>query len=103
MLSQFSLQGINILDVYFCPHAPEVKCNCRKPKPGMLLNAKDQHSIDMKNSWMIGDKEADIEAAHHAGITNTILVKSGHQIDEVSSKSKHILDSIKDSKNLINT
>ena len=101
MLGQFSHEGVNILDVYFCPHGPEDKCNCRKPKPGMFLDAKEEHHIDMKKSWMIGDKEADIQAAHRAGITNTILVKSGHKIDEISSKSKYILDSITDSRNLV--
>jgi len=49
----------------------------------------------MKKSWMIGDKEADIMAANAAGIQNTLLVKSGHQIDEKNSKAKFILDSIK--------
>jgi len=101
MINQFSLQGIYIRGVYFCPHGPEDKCNCRKPKPGMFLDAKEEHNIDMKKSWMIGDKEADIQAAHRAGITNTILVKSGHKIDEISSKTKYIINSIIDSKNLI--
>jgi D-glycero-D-manno-heptose 1,7-bisphosphate phosphatase len=50
----------------------------------------------MENSWMIGDKENDIQAAHNAGIRNTILVKSGHEIDELNSNSKFILNSIKD-------
>jgi len=101
MLDQFFLNKINILDVYYCPHRPEDNCNCRKPKPGMFLAAKEEHGIDMDKSWMIGDKEADIQAAFHAGITNTILVKSGHQIDEISSKSKYILDSVINSESVI--
>ena len=72
-------------------------CDCRKPKPGMLLLAKKTHFINMKKSWMIGDKESDIEAANSAGIKNTILVRSGHLINEDHSKAKFILDSIKDS------
>jgi D-glycero-D-manno-heptose 1,7-bisphosphate phosphatase len=51
----------------------------------------------MANSWMIGDKEADISAANAAGINNTILVKSGHSIDEANTQAKFILKSIKDS------
>ena len=101
MLVQFGNQGINILDVFFCPHGPESSCTCRKPKPGMLLEARDKFNIDMKNSWMIGDKEADVEAANAAGIDNTILVKSGHIIDEANSKAKFILKSIKDSIQII--
>jgi len=95
MLSQFKNQGVNILDVFFCPHNPESNCDCRKPKPGMFNQANDKYNIDMKKSWMIGDKEADVQAANAAGIQNTVLVKSGHVIDEVNSKAKFILNSIK--------
>jgi len=95
MLKQFKHNGIKVLDVFYCPHNPESDCSCRKPKPGMFIQADDKHHIDMPNSWMIGDKEADIQAANSAGISNTILVKSGHEINEESSKAKFILDSIK--------
>jgi len=97
MLAQFDDQGVDILDVFFCPHGPESDCECRKPQPGMLIEARDKFDIDMENSWMIGDKEADISAANAAGISNTILVKSGHKFDEANSKAKFILKSIKDS------
>ena len=64
MLSQFNDHCINILDIFYCPHSPESTCNCRKPKPGMLIEAKNKYNISMKDSWMIGDKETDIEAAN---------------------------------------
>ena len=96
MLSQFNNNNIDILDVIHCPHLPSDFCDCRKPKPGMLLSAKTKHNIDMENSWIIGDRENDIKAANNAGIINTILVKSGHEIDVLNSNSKFILDSIKD-------
>jgi D-glycero-D-manno-heptose 1,7-bisphosphate phosphatase len=67
----------------------------------MLLGARDKFNIDMKNSWMIGDKEVDVGAANAAGINNTILVKSGHRIDETNSKAKFILKSIKDNTKII--
>ena len=101
MLEQFTNQGINILDVFFCPHGPDSACSCRKPQPGMLLSARDKFDIDMENSWMIGDKEADVDAANAAGVSNTVLVKSGHSIDEANSKAKFILKSIKDSTQII--
>ena len=103
MLNQFNIKGISILDILYCPHGPESSCNCRKPKPGMLIEAKDKYNIDMKDSWMIGDKETDIEAANLAGINNTILVRSVHLIDESNSNSKFIVDSIKQSKKVIKT
>jgi D-glycero-D-manno-heptose 1,7-bisphosphate phosphatase len=102
MLEKFSKKDINILDVFFCPHGPESDCNCRKPKPGMFNQANNKYGIDMKNSWMIGDKEADVQAAKTAGIQNTILVKSGHAIDEENSKAEFILDSIGQVKTVIN-
>ena len=101
MLNQFKNQGVSILDVFFCPHGPESNCNCRKPKPGMFNQANDKYGIDIKNSWMIGDKEADIKAANTAGIQNTILVKSGHEIDENNSNAKFILGSIERAKEVI--
>ena len=95
MLEEFKKNNIDILDIYYCPHGPNSICKCRKPKPGMLLEAKIKHNIDMKNSWMIGDKEVDIKAANDAGIKNTILVRSGHKINEASSNAMFFLDSIK--------
>ena len=101
MKRQFKIQSIDILDVFYCPHDEDSKCLCRKPKPGMLLESKDKYLIDMKKSWMIGDKETDIQAANDAGINNTILVKSGHKINEFNSKSKYIIKSIKESIEII--
>jgi|SaaInlLV_10m_DNA_2_1039722.scaffolds.fasta_scaffold26702_2 D-glycero-D-manno-heptose 1,7-bisphosphate phosphatase len=101
MLEQFESQSIKILDVFFCPHGPESTCNCRKPKPGMLLEAKEKYNIDMQYSWMIGDKEADIGAANAAEVKNTILVKTGHEIDEVNSNAKFILKSMQDTIEII--
>ena len=67
----------------------------------MLIEAQHKYNICMEESWMIGDSERDIEAAVRAGILNTILVRSGHLIDEANSKSKFITDSIKQSVELI--
>ena len=97
MLVQFYNQDVDILDVFFCPHGPNSTCECRKPKPGMLLEARDKYGINMNESWLIGDKETDIDAAYAAGINNTILVKSGHRIDGMITKAKFILESIKES------
>ena len=103
MLGQFNNNGIKILDSFYCPHSPKSHCECRKPKPGMFLEAKKKYNIDMKNSWMIGDSESDIKSANAAGIINTILVRSGHLIDESNSNSKFTIDSIKQSIEVIKT
>ena len=101
MLVQFDNQCVEILDVFFCPHGPESLCNCRKPKPGMFLDAYKKYDIDMHNSWVIGDKETDIEAGLAAGVTNSILIKSRHSIDEINSKAVFLVKSIKESIQII--
>ena len=102
MLKQFHLNSIKILDIFYCPHGPNSSCECRKPKPGMFLEANKIHQINFGESWMIGDKETDIQAAHKAGIEKTILVKSGHPIDKNNSKAMFIIDSIKEAIKIIN-
>ena len=101
MLNQFKYKSINILDIFHCPHGPDSTCDCRKPKPGMFLKAKAKHNTDMEKSWLIGDNEIDVIAANEAGIENTILVRSGHRIDESNSKARFILDSIQQAKQVI--
>ncbi|MEA4908379.1 MAG: HAD-IIIA family hydrolase [Chloroflexi bacterium] len=63
--------------VFMCPHTPEDQCDCRKPKPGLLLQAAQSLSIDLPGSVMIGDALTDLQAARSAGIHNAILVKTG--------------------------
>jgi len=101
MVDNFKNNNIDILDVFHCPHAPRSLCKCRKPEPGMLLEAKKKYKINMEESWIIGDKEVDIIAANRAGIDNTVLVNSGHPIDETNSNAKYILKSIKEANKVI--
>jgi D-glycero-D-manno-heptose 1,7-bisphosphate phosphatase len=102
MLNQFKNNYVKILDIFHCPHLQEDNCNCRKPNPGMILKAQTQHDISLDQSWLIGDKESDILAAKTSGITNTILLRSGHPINEANSKARYILDSISDSIKILN-
>ena len=101
MLTQFENNNISILDTFYCPHTPESLCKCRKPKPGMFLEAKNKYNINMEKSWMIGDRETDIKAANLSGISNTILVKTGYHKDKSNSSSKFFSNSIKELKNLV--
>jgi len=96
----FQKNKIDVLDVFYCPHTPEDNCSCRKPKPGLFLLAEKKFQSDMSASWSVGDKETDITAARSAGIRNTVLVRSGHKINEKDSKAKYILKSLKDILNL---
>jgi D-glycero-D-manno-heptose 1,7-bisphosphate phosphatase len=70
--------GSDLIDsTYFCPHSPEESCACRKPEPGMLLQAAEEHQIDLTKSYFVGDKDSDIECGKRAG-TKTILVRTGY-------------------------
>lgn len=74
MLEGFEAEGIHIEAVYFCPHAPEEKCHCRKPNTGMIEQALNAHDIDLEDSWMVGDKQSDIDLAINAGIGSSIYL-----------------------------
>jgi D-glycero-D-manno-heptose 1,7-bisphosphate phosphatase len=73
---------------YYCPHHPDFDdlCTCRKPAPGMLLQAAKDLNIDLSASWMIGDKAIDVSAGHAAGL-KSMLVKSGYGSVEMSMTS----------------
>ena len=101
MLGKFQQKGVRLLDVFFCPHEPDDNCYCRKPKPGLFIDAKEKYDIDMNKSWMIGDKAADIEAANNAGINKTILVRSGHKINEEKTNASYTFDSILNAKKIL--
>jgi len=66
LIAVLDAEGINLLGIYCCPHARD-SCDCRKPKPGLLLQAAAEHNLDLDASWMIGDSETDIEAGKSAG------------------------------------
>ncbi len=74
MLAQLSNEGIEIESVEYCPHAPEKNCTCRKPKRGMVDKILSQYAIELKNSWLIGDKQSDIDLAIGINIRNTIAI-----------------------------
>lgn len=79
--------GLELLDVMCCPHA-EGQCQCRKPQPGLLLEAARRHDLDLSGSWMIGDTERDVEAGRRAGC-RTVLV--AHP-DQTTNADFHVAD-----------
>lgn len=87
---------VKILKTYVCPHRPEDNCECRKPKPHMVLQAAKEFGIDLANSYFIGDRLSDIETGHSAG-TKTILVQTGNmpvQAENVTYVAPHLLDAV---------
>jgi D-glycero-D-manno-heptose 1,7-bisphosphate phosphatase len=67
MRREFHAAGAIIDAIYYCPHDYQPPCTCRKPQPGMLLNAARAHDIQLADSWMIGDSEHDVDAGRNAG------------------------------------
>lgn len=73
MKSDLATYGASITDIVYCPHKPQASCRCRKPKPEMLMRLAKKYRIDLKKSYMVGDRNPDIEAGKKAG-TKTVLV-----------------------------
>lgn len=85
-------QGIELTGIYYCPHHPQgsvsdyaIACSCRKPEPGMILRAAQEHGIDLSRSLVVGDKLSDLEAGRAAGIPSLYLVVPPGQDEDLSS------------------
>jgi D,D-heptose 1,7-bisphosphate phosphatase len=90
METELGKEGDFIDAIYFCPHHPDkgfvgerpeykIDCDCRKPKPGMLLQAAKDWNIDLSESYMIGDSERDVEAGRNAGVKRSIKIKTNQE------------------------
>lgn len=67
MVHHLARENATIDAIYYCPHDRDGDCQCRKPRPQMLLQAAEEHGIDLQQSWMVGDAASDIEAGRTAG------------------------------------
>ncbi|HSX45889.1 MAG TPA: HAD family hydrolase [Candidatus Saccharimonadia bacterium] len=96
VLTLIEPSGIKITKTYLCPHAVNGDCECRKPKPKLLLDAAKEFGIDLAESWMLGDRETDVQTGKNAG-TKTILVETGGPVDvsEADYRAKNLLDAAK--------
>lgn len=84
MTEELEASGATLDAVYYCAHHPSIgeppyryDCDCRKPKPGLLLRAASDFNLDLTNSWMVGDRYSDVELARNAGV-KSVLVLSGY-------------------------
>jgi heptosyltransferase-2 len=85
-------------DFLYCPHLPEEYCSCRKPEPGMLHDARNKYGIDLKKSYVVGDKDADMMLAKAVG-AKALFVKTGQQRD--SAHADHVVKGLKEAVDLI--
>jgi D-glycero-D-manno-heptose 1,7-bisphosphate phosphatase len=79
--------GVTFDAFYYCPHFPQgsvpeyaIACDCRKPRPGMLLRASQEWGIDLSQAWMVGDILNDVEAGRRAGC-RTVLIDNGNETE----------------------
>ncbi len=81
----FEAHGVRLDGVYYCPHHPSAgsgvyarACRCRKPQPGLIVQAARELSLDLAQSLLVGDKRSDLEAGRRAGVGKVVLTRSGH-------------------------
>ena len=82
LLTKIHAGGGRIDGIFMCPHAPTDNCDCRKPAPGLLLQAADALSLDLSRSYMIGDALTDLQAGLAAGVKQVRLVRTGRGADQ---------------------
>ena len=99
MAHELDRSGAPILHFYYCPHHKEgsvplyaVECECRKPKPGMLMKAAEDFNVDLERSWMIGDGENDVLAGKNAGCKTVLIGNQDYQQDYTVSSLKEFVD-----------
>ena len=97
MESELGFKGAYLDEIYFCPHHQDkgfpgeikelkINCNCRKPKPGMLIDAKKDFNLNLNECWLVGDSEADIGAAQNAGCKSILLSEQSKEINDMFFK-----------------
>lgn len=81
LMAELEAHGAHLDAIYYCAHHPSVgeapyrqECDCRKPKPGLVFRAAEDFSIDLEESWMVGDRYSDIELARNAGLKSAFVL-----------------------------
>lgn len=99
MADQFEQHNVFLKRTYYCPHHPVhakgkylQKCGCRKPAPGLIIEAINDYNIDPNTSIFIGDKESDMQAANSAGIVNRIFLGTTNSDSEATIELANLQD-----------
>lgn len=93
LMHKFMRQRVPLDDIEVCSHVALDNCDCRKPKPGMLLSAAKKHDIVLEQSWMIGDRWSDVEAGRAAGC-RTVFVDYGYPADPRPDRPDFVVGSL---------
>jgi len=84
MIEVLKDNGIKIEKYYYCPHKPEDKCDCRKPSIKFIKEAEKEYKLDLKNSYVVGDKEKDVELGKKAGCKTIWIGKDAKNLNEAA-------------------
>jgi D-glycero-D-manno-heptose 1,7-bisphosphate phosphatase len=98
MTAELARHGVTLAGIRFCPHHPDASvpryrlaCDCRKPRPGLLLTAMRERGIAAREAVMIGDKSSDIDAGIAAGLTTYLVQTGGAAGDQHGSLARHVV------------
>jgi D-glycero-D-manno-heptose 1,7-bisphosphate phosphatase len=97
LVQELAFAGGRVDGVYMCPHEPSANCPCRKPQPGMILDAARAFNLDLARSLLIGDALTDIEAGARAGIATLALVRTGRgrrEESRLTPRAAHVFDDL---------
>ena len=83
MINELNKKGAKIIKIYFCPHGWDEGCDCRKPNPGMLINAADEFNLDLRKCILIGDDVRDIQAGEAVGCKSYYIDKKKTNLPEI--------------------
>jgi len=103
LLELLSREGVFIDEVLFCPHIPQDRCECRKPKTGLIKHCADKYGFNAADCFMVGDRPCDIETGKGVG-AKTILVKTGYgssHIAEGYNKADFVAENLFEAANII--
>ena len=89
MIEELKKHGAHIDDIFYCPHDISDNCNCRKPKPGMLIQAQKKWDIDFAQSYIIGDSNSDIEAGQQVGCQGILTTNLRQAVELLLQKNRN--------------
>lgn len=87
MTDELFEKGTSIDAIYYCPHHPDDKCDCRKPNYGLIKRAVKDLDIDTRHSYIIGDRMLDVEAGHNAGLKTVLVPEDKEKIEKEKKES----------------
>jgi D-glycero-D-manno-heptose 1,7-bisphosphate phosphatase len=90
MLEALAAAGGEVARIYVCPHRPDEGCDCRKPRPGLLLRAASELGFDLRRTWAIGDSPGDVEAALAAGARPLVVLSGITRAVDIPPGAEHV-------------